>query len=660
MVYVNVLNSFYPLYSLGHKMDDNEFKERVRTDLNEIKENSGFTQDGDAFSVWFGSKILNLDEKKVTEQYFMGSKDEKIDLGVIDDDLNINIICQCKYQDNFNKDLIDEVTIAFERIKTAKDSGNEKRKKFAEELSVSSKPTELIAVCYGKTTPEVYDYAIQKKVEIYDFERLKAEYINSLSGDLPKPKSIILKPKDNTMIKYEENKINCYIFLLSVNQIHQIVKEYMNGLFTENLRYKLINKKSDAISQSIKNTIRENPQKLVIFNNGITLTCKNMVPIDEGYNFISPSIVNGCQTSYATYEILEQFRKANRKVEDVHAYTLVKVIKTTDELLKRDVTSSTNTQNRITNKNLKSDNRLLKELKIGFNEYEYDGKDIPIFFNMKEGDWSSIEQKKEQGKYRISGVSGRGSYRTIDNEFAGQLRLALMGLPHYCKNRKYLIFDDDKYFNAIFNFENPKLEEVDVLEADAKLRNGRKPWVEDLVFAYSIYKISQAVQMMYKNKLSIYGEADKDTEDYKNIKKKEFMEFWNFYLVRLIHFIIERKVNGNDQKRQELREKLLGNDLNLFFGTSMKIAENFNLDSNKNKYIILDVEKISKNLPLVNKWLISLEQAVYDVIDEAMKKPDWKNFNYYFDKRDETINDFNKKLIGILGGAYEKLAFPEN
>ena len=326
--------------------------------------------------------------------------------------------------------------------------------------------------------------------------------------------------------------------------------------------------------------------------------------------------------------------------------------------MQKDVTSSTNTQNRITNKNLKSDNPFLKELKIGFNEYKYYGKKIPIFFDMKEGDWSSIEQQKHQGKYRISGVSKRGSYRTINNELAGQLRLALMGLPHYCKNRKGLIFDDDKYFNSIFNFENPKFDEVDVDEDT--LRKGRESWVEDLVFAYSIYKISQALQTLYKKKLSIYSEVDKDTEDYKNIKKKEFIEFWNFHLVRSIHFIIERKVNGNDQKRREIRNELLGNDLNLFFRSPKKISDNFNLDSNKNKYTILDGEHLSKNLPLVNKWLINLEQAMYDVIDDAMKKSDWKNFNYYFDKRDETVNDFNKKLINILGGAYEKIYFPEN
>ena len=207
-----------------------------------------------------------------------------------------------------------EVIIAYDRIKKAKDSGNDKRKRFAEELSVSSKPTELIAVCFGKTTSDVFDYAIKKEVEIYDFERLKTEYINSLSGELPKPKSIVLKPKDNIIIDYNGDEIDCNLFLLSVNQIHEIVKEHMNGLFIENLRYKLKNRKSDAISQSIKNTIRDNPQKLVFFNNGITLTCTKIVPIkDGGVNLLNPSIVNGCQTSYATYEILEQFIKANRR-----------------------------------------------------------------------------------------------------------------------------------------------------------------------------------------------------------------------------------------------------------------------------------------------------------------------------------------------------------
>ena len=137
---------------IDRDMEDKEFMERVKEDLEDIKNNRGLNQEGDLFTIWFGSRILNLDEGKVTEDFFMGSGDDKIDLGIIDLDWNINAIVQCKYKDEFNKDLIDEVTIANERTKSSPESGNEKRRKFVKDLSLSSKPLKLIAVCFGKAT----------------------------------------------------------------------------------------------------------------------------------------------------------------------------------------------------------------------------------------------------------------------------------------------------------------------------------------------------------------------------------------------------------------------------------------------------------------------------------------------------------------------------
>lgn len=649
--------------NIDRNMEDDEFKQRVKEDLEEIKGNLGLNQDGDLFTIWFGINILSLDERDVFEDFFIGgSGDDKIDLGIISSDRNLNIISQCKYQETFNKDLIDEVCNACDRIDKSPDSGNNKRKKFVNDLSLSSKPLKLIAVCFGRTKDKnVYDYAIKKGVDIYDFDRLKREYINNLATELKIPESIKLSISEGK-IEYNKGKIESIFFILPIWQLFDPIDKYQNGFFSENLRYKLKNKASDEIAKSIQETIKAIPENFIILNNGITLTCENIIKDGQDDNqltFVRPQIVNGCQTSYAIYDSIDIMNKAGRDIKEIRAYLWVKAVKTIDEKFRKNVTKSTNTQNPITKKDLRSDNQHQKELIIGFKEYkDYNNKVCRIFFDMMEGSWENIKQNKKDADYKVSGNSRKGTYRILDNSLMGQLRLALMGLPYLCKNQKGIIFDDDKYFNAIFNFENPNLEDIEVNSDEAQIKSGRNEWVEDTIFAYCIYQVAKTLICLYKQKMKLYTESEYNTQDYQNINKKEFVEYWQFYLVRLIHFIIERKSNKDNQKRNELRKKLLGNNINIFFETQSKIAKKFNIDNNKSKYTILDVDNPSQDFSLLGRWIVRLEQEVYNKVDEAMSK-DWKSSNQYFEKRADTIKELTDRMVTILGGADDKLFFPE-
>ena len=123
----------------------------------------------------------------------------------------------------------------------------------------------------------------------------------------------------------------------------------------------------------------------------------------------------------------------------------------------------------------------------------------------------------------------------------------------------------------------------------------------------------------------------------KELVKKEFLKgYWNLYVVRIFHYIIEHYAQQNNRKRRELRVKLLGNyleereALNAFFLPNKEISEKFSLDEELSRADILDPRNPSSEYPLFGKWFSSLEQIVYGIIRRAMDSPEWKNFNHYF------------------------------
>lgn len=119
-------------------MTNEEFRLRVKEEMDEIGKNRGILNDGSKFEVWFATKILGEEEGVVVDEYQIGgSGDEKIDLGICDDEHEFKFIIQCKYSDSekmYNKDEVDQILGAINRIKTCPNDGNLKRKEFVKKV----------------------------------------------------------------------------------------------------------------------------------------------------------------------------------------------------------------------------------------------------------------------------------------------------------------------------------------------------------------------------------------------------------------------------------------------------------------------------------------------------------------------------------------------
>lgn len=108
------------------------------------------------------------------------------------------------------------------------------------------------------------------------------------------------------------------------------------SLFDDNVRdYQGTN----SINDEIANTIKKEPYKFGLLNNGIAIVCDEFVPAHRRLTLKNPQIVNGCQTSHVIYYA----NKAGLPVDKVPLH--LKIIATNDLEITNQIVRSTNRQN---------------------------------------------------------------------------------------------------------------------------------------------------------------------------------------------------------------------------------------------------------------------------------------------------------------------------
>ncbi len=108
------------------------------------------------------------------------------------------------------------------------------------------------------------------------------------------------------------------------------------GLFEDNVRdYQ----GETVINTEIRETLRENPQRFVLLNNGITIVCDEVQEGNRKISITNPQIVNGCQTC----NVLFQCQRDGINIEN--AFVIIKVIGSADQEIVNNIVKGTNRQN---------------------------------------------------------------------------------------------------------------------------------------------------------------------------------------------------------------------------------------------------------------------------------------------------------------------------
>ena len=359
-----------------------------------------------------------------------------------------------------------------------------------EMLSNSSLDKNSKTAChyYVVHTGKVDDFDGQKEHEtVINLEQLQNLYDNG--SDKVRNGQFFIDDRNNYM-KYrrvsvsgdqtldageDQNSIVCSINGYDLAQLNNKFYDTQLGrniLFGQNLRESLVSKKSKTYA-GMAETIIKCPENFWYYNNGITIISEGMKPEAKNggtqMNLTNFSIVNGAQTTSSLGFFLKEAIKNGKSdyIEQLKkVYVLTRILKVTDENMRRDIAIYNNTQNPITNDPAPT---IYMEVRRG--------SKLPSTFNKKI------------------------THRKTTNEELAQIAYASFLLsPFTAKDKKSALFSNDfsqdtytlnKVYHDIFNYDQTNSSNCGILFLKTKDE------IDEALFSQQLYKEAKKIKKKY-------------------------------------------------------------------------------------------------------------------------------------------------------------------
>ena len=193
---------------------------------------------------------------------------------------------------------------------------------------------------------------------------------------------------------------------VSLLNLYNFLKKYkketgdLDQLYEKNVRKYLGGGR--VVNKGIAETLKKNPEKFGLFNNGITIVAEDVNVIDEKYDIIEPFIVNGCQTTKTIWQVLvEKLDTGSAKLssETEHwkdrlskGIVIVKLVKVgfDGESQLIDITRFTNSQNSVSRQDfIALENDFRKLASVFSSTYN-------IYLEIHRGGWESQKMLQKQ------------------------------------------------------------------------------------------------------------------------------------------------------------------------------------------------------------------------------------------------------------------------
>ena len=403
-----------------------------------------------------------IDTEFNTTFYGDRANDEGIDAIYIDDDNNVIQLFSFKYREKYNHDQVQRKTELLECTRFLNDIQQQNYS------HTSGKPyTYLEQICKRFfDSPEPWNIELffvsndTKEIDTNDpnvanFRRslsLSTRFIGltTLARQFSKahePINSELVMDDEALMSYKEGTLSSdtsYILRLSLTDIIRITCDdagfrkqtdiyEKDKLASAQIAYEVLSDNvrgfilKSEYNKNIQETIENEPSKFFMYNNGITIIASDVkvTPFPNGKKskvlIEDLQVLNGGQT-LRTIHRYNQINKQSGLSNLQKAEILVRVFKVTDKDLMNRIAEYTNSQNSISNRDLKSISS--EQLKL---EKYLDSFDI--LYIRKNGDTGPVSEKRYT--------------HTISMEKLGQILYAVMGNPESATNKKRQIFDNE-------------------------------------------------------------------------------------------------------------------------------------------------------------------------------------------------------------------------
>jgi len=499
-------------------MTSEEFKRLLVQDLQAIAQrHPGYSNDGVRFTHWVLESVFLLPDSEARAANFDGEHDAGLDGFLIDPNEDLIRLIQCKYSETIERDARDSFTTLPtklrdpERIARTNQGIYECSRQFVDGLR-NNLGIHMTFVFLGTNRPEYADEMNnliraslppeereRYVIEVIGIDELQIRYLARNPFGLTVPPHKTLQFASETVLTYQNQRIEGLVATVNGRNLADFGDK--PEMFMANFRYFLDLRKrvNSKISQTIE--VETERPNVWAYNNGVTIVCDRFDEPDvtrKTVKIYKPQIVNGCQT----------VSTLNRPV--VHRYSesvsfLVRVVATQDEDLKRKIATYTNSQTKVTDKALRSNDPIQHQLQIQFAHWN------PLYFyDCKEGEWDALPPDRKAA-FQIS----PRNFRRILNVDAAKAYLAFHGEPIEAKSSPKLVWDlgPQGLYSTVFP-------------------NERR--AEELLLPYLLYKIfSDQIESL----LSSLGEEPSGDD----LLMKEYIVHADTTLLALAGYIIKKK-----------------------------------------------------------------------------------------------------------------------
>lgn len=203
----------------------------------------------------------------------------------------------------------------------------------------------------------------------------------------------ILEDGKSFLIPSGKEKLgNAYIICISAQDLIQLITTseglLRRNMFDDNVRD---SQGYSTVNQEIFSTLKEHPERFVLFNNGITIVCKKIEPKNGKYELENPQIVNGCQTCNMIYQ-------AFRSGVDLNGVRVIaKIVGSNVEDVTQGIVRGANRQNIVYEEAFETIKGFHKELEKYFENNQVDGYQ-KIYYERRSKQYASNLQIKPQQK----------------------------------------------------------------------------------------------------------------------------------------------------------------------------------------------------------------------------------------------------------------------
>ncbi len=604
---------------------NNEFLTQLKVDMDELEALYDISSLMAKFSAWVGWKIFDQRVAEVIDDAIFYVGDSGAIAGYFDVGLDRTLIIMSYFTINASNP-INPITLheKWKEIKGAHKNATFPEKEFLLELEDRGvMDYELYYVTNGVFTEKTSESMFSSKIRLLNLNRLKEVYLRTQHPlRVKEPDTIILNLQEgcffwNISSQEAQEDVPTLVCKLMLGDVHKWVKQHRNGLFAENLRYRL----SSSLEDEIIDTIKTKPKRMFVKNNGVTIICKKIVPeldSDEWKGKHGPSkvvlhypqVVNGCQTSWVVHDTIEDSLENSSSLPT--GSLLAKIVQTggENENLAMEIATSSNKQNAILPRDQKAKDNWQRTISKKLAEH---APNLGIFWNYRRGGEDVI---KDTGNELIYKIKNQPKMREIDNSLAGQIILAMAGYVDKAKHERNKIFTSETLYNTAFGYELGANERFFDFGERPLMRTGGQnatdEYVEDLLFGFAVHQHAESVfKWLY---------SDRQADLISQSKSRSFVKFWRFDVIRFIHVIVEEWVSvGRDRKL--VRKDLVGNlmqsrYLNPLFMTKAKRPKWFKMEEDISLSNTLDIlsPAIEKSI-MIGAWFSSLEDLGARVIE---------------------------------------------